>query len=100
GGGKLHIGTLEEGMVEASLDARLSSAGRGARLPAATICNGCSIRRILRTETDVLALAEDSLSRGNQAVLNRADSTLLADRNISALSLDRDGRLWIGYFDR
>lgn len=100
GGGKLHIGTLEEGMVEAQLDARLGSTARSARLSAAAICKGCSIRRILRTDTDVLALAEDSLWRGNQAVLNRADSILLADRNISALSLDRDGRLWIGYFDR
>src|SRR6202030_3679508 len=28
------------------------------------------------------------------------DDALLADRNVSALSLDGAGRLWIGYFDR
>lgn len=28
------------------------------------------------------------------------DGSLLADRNISALSVDERGRLWVGYFDR
>jgi len=32
-------------------------------------------------------------------VLSR-EGTLLADRNISALALDRSNRLWVGYFDR
>ncbi|HUA84739.1 MAG TPA: hypothetical protein VMB85_12815 [Bryobacteraceae bacterium] len=84
--GNLWIGTLEEGMVQ--LGSR-----RGA------ICPDCSIRKILKIGDDVFTLAEDSLWRGSREFLRRADSTL-ADRNISALSIDAGGRLWIGYFDR
>ena len=32
--------------------------------------------------------------------LNRREDAVLADRNITALSMDTAGRLWIGYFDR
>ena len=59
--GKLWIGTLDEGMVEVPLDAH---PGRGSRLGARECCPDCSIRKILRIDGDVYALAEDSLWRG------------------------------------
>jgi len=93
---KLFMGTLEEGMFAVPLDAH---PGRFARLGAARVCPGCSIRKILSIDGEVYALAEDSLWHGNEAVIRREDA-LLADRNIAALKMDSTGRLWIGYFDR
>jgi ligand-binding sensor domain-containing protein len=93
---KIWMGTLEEGMFAVPLDAH---PGRLARLGAASVCPGCSIRKILSIDGEVYALAEDSLWRGNEAVIRREDA-LLVDRNIAALKMDSAGRLWIGYFDR
>ncbi len=90
------MGTLEEGMFAVPLDAH---PGRLAQLGAASVCPGCSIRKILSIDGEVYALAEDSLWHGNEAVIRREDA-LLADRNIAALKMDSTGRLWIGYFDR
>jgi len=94
--GKLFMGTLEEGMFVVPLDAH---PGRLAQLGAASVCPGCSIRKILAIDGEVYALAEDSLWHGNEAVIRREDA-LLVDRNIAALKMDSTGRLWIGYFDR
>ena len=93
---KLWMGTLEEGMFAVPLDAH---PGRLAQLGAASVCAGCSIRKILAIDGEVYALAEDSLWHGNEALIRREDA-LLADRNIAALKMDSRGRLWIGYFDR
>jgi ligand-binding sensor domain-containing protein len=93
---KLWMGTLEEGMFAVPLDAH---PGRMAQLGAARVCPGCSIRKILRIDGEIYALAEDSLWHGNEALIRREDA-LLADRNIAALKMDSAGRLWIGYFDR
>ena len=93
--GKLWMGTLEEGMFQVPLEAH---PGRG-QTGNPPVCPACSIRKILRIDGGIYALAEDSLWHGAQAVISRED-TLLADRNIAALSMDAAGRLWIGYFDR
>ena len=93
---KLFMGTLEEGMFVVPLDAR---PGRLAQLGAASVCQGCSVRKILSIDGEVYALADDSLWHGDEAVIRREDA-LLADRNIAALKMDSTGRLWIGYFDR
>ena len=93
---KLWMGTLEDGMFAVPLDAH---PGRLAQLDAASVCPGCSIRKILSMDGEIYALAEDSLWHGNEAVIRREDA-LLADRNIAALKMDSTGRLWIGFFDR
>jgi len=93
---KLWMGTLEEGMFAVPLDAH---PGRLAQLGAASVCAGCSIRKILSIDGEIYALAEDSLWHGAEVVIRREDA-LLADRNIAALKMDSAGRLWIGYFDR
>jgi ligand-binding sensor domain-containing protein len=95
-GDKLWMGTLEEGMFQVPLDAH---PGRLAQFGAASVCAGCSIRKILSIDGEVHALSEDSLWHGSEAVIRREDA-LLADRNIAALKMDSTGRLWIGYFDR
>jgi len=94
--GKLWIGTLEEGMFEVPLDARN---GPAIGLRAAEVCPACSIRKIFRVDRDLYTLAENSLWRGTEAVLQPEGATL-KDRNVAALSMDGSGRLWIGYFDR
>jgi ligand-binding sensor domain-containing protein len=93
---QLWMGTLEEGMFAVPLNAH---PGRMTQLGTARVCPGCSIRRILRIDGEIYALAEDSLWHGNEALIRREDA-LLADRNIAALKMDSTGRLWIGYFDR
>lgn len=94
----LLVGTLEEGVIETPLEAR---PGRTGRINAA--CNGCSIRRMFVQDGHVYLLAGDALYRldGSAArnVLGSGEA-LLKDRNISALSVDSAGRLWVGYFDR
>jgi ligand-binding sensor domain-containing protein len=122
--GKLWIGTLEEGMVSVPLAPRPPHGerrdghrdGHRDEQSRSSACEGCSIHKIFRIDHDaghsndgysddgdVYALADDSLWRGGEAVIGAADSrefAVLADRNISALSMDGSGRLWIGYFDR
>jgi ligand-binding sensor domain-containing protein len=94
-GGKLWMGTLNEGMVEVSRDSRQDRLPH----PALNVCGGCSVHRVLRMGGEVYTLAADSLWRGTEQVLRREDA-VLADRNIAALRMDGSGRLWIGYFDR
>ncbi len=101
--GKLWIGTLEEGMVSLPLNARPHSSQSRDVQSRGSVCEQCSIHKVLQIDGEIYALAEDSLWRGNRQVLSRAvDSSdaPLVDRNISALSVDAGGRLWIGYFDR
>jgi ligand-binding sensor domain-containing protein len=93
--GKLWVGTLDEGLVSVPLAAR---PGRDTRARSSA-CENCSIRKILRVDNDVYALATDSLWRGNEQIIRKEDG-VLADRNITALSMDSTGRLWVGYFDR
>lgn len=105
--GKLRVGTLEEGMVEVPLEAA-PGAHTASFAVRAQACPGCSIRKMFSLGDEVYTLAEDSLWRGNQAVLGRdsragdqpARNGVLKDRNIAALAMDSGGRLWIGYFDR
>ncbi len=46
------------------------------------------------------ALYAKELRHGGWRRVLSPESTLLADRNISALALDSSKRLWVGYFDR
>ena len=97
-GGRLWMGTLNEGMVEIPLEPHGDS--RQDRLPHRdAVCKDCSVHRILRVGGEIYTLASDSLWRGGEQVLKREDA-LLNDRNIAALKMDGSGRLWIGYFDR
>jgi ligand-binding sensor domain-containing protein len=92
--GKLWMGTLDEGMIEVPLEARV---GRIARQ--ASVCGGCSIQKVFEMGGEIYTLATDSLWRGPEAVI-KPDEAALIDRNISALAMDGTGRLWVGYFDR
>jgi ligand-binding sensor domain-containing protein len=92
----LFIGTIEEGIIEVSLQNHRTK-------PLAESIPG-EITRLVDLDGSVFAVSPDgisSVSRGGswKPVLQPASATL-ADRNISAISIDRGGRLWVGYFDR
>jgi ligand-binding sensor domain-containing protein len=63
------------------------------------------VRQIESTEESVLVLTRTGVfeakanGMGWQQVLKSRDA-VLSDRNVSALAMDKDGRLWVGYFDR
>ena len=97
---RLLVGTIDEGLAEVPLaDVRLRGPGR-------TALNDLNdVRQILRSGEDTYAIAPTGIYKRTSDALRwkrvlQQDSTLLADRNISALSGDKDGRIWIGYFDR
>jgi ligand-binding sensor domain-containing protein len=94
--GKLWMGTLEEGMLEVPLSSRTARANS---LGISVACPDCSVRKILRIEDENYAVTDSGVWKGSQAVVGH-EAGLLKDRDISALSLDSQGRLWIGYFDR
>jgi ligand-binding sensor domain-containing protein len=95
-GAALVVGTLEEGVVEIPLNARPGRTGRArpATAPA-------SVERLVVAGPALLALSEDGLFElaGGRNLLPPTPGQL-ADRNISALAVDNQGRLWVGYFDR
>ena len=96
----LMVGTLDEAVARIPLDARSS---RGVR-PLVSDVPG-AIQRFVDADGVLYALAEDALyavedrTSGLRRVI-AADPAQLTDRNVSALALDRVGRLWVGYFDR
>ena len=98
-GSTLSVGTLEQGVVDISLEAKRPRLASSFADPIPV-----EIIRLLQFDDKVYALGADGLysidDRGTwKAVLHRP-AAVLTDRNISALSVDRAGRLWVGYFDR
>ncbi len=91
-GGQLLAGTLDEGLI---------------RVPGTTGSPDAAepIQRLLSTSDSVLALMPTGLyrigsKRSEWSPVLSAAKARLTDRNIAALAPDREGRLWIGYFDR
>ena len=90
----LAIGTLEEGVVEIPLKSsapKLSTTADPSQMP--------PVERLLELDGRLFVLAEDGFYENNKRIFE-IPGARLTDRNISALSLDRTGRLWVGYFDR
>ncbi len=98
-GNQLSVGTLEQGVFEIPLEAKRPR-------PATTFTDSLQVEitRLLQFDEKVYALAEDGLyaidNRGTWKTVLQRPAAVLADRNISALSVDRTGRIWVGYFDR
>jgi ligand-binding sensor domain-containing protein len=90
----LVIGTLEEGVVEVTLKAQQPRPRNTAESS-----NPAAIQRLLDVDGRLFVLAEDGLYEKNRRLFEVPGSRL-TDHNISALQVDRAGKLWIGYFDR
>lgn len=99
-GRSLRVGTLDEGVIEVSLDSRAPKPphAAGPELPG-------TVRRLVASGERVYALTDDGLfalgARGaDWREVIAGETSLLSDRDISALGFDGAGRLWVGYFDR
>ncbi len=96
--GVLSIGTMDEGLVNVNLRARLARLSFGLQQ---TGEGQASVVALASVGGEVLAVEPSAVRRfshGEAAVVSNPQNSL-ADGHISALSLDGRGRLWIGYFD-
>src|SRR5215471_3397218 len=97
---RLLIGTVDEGIVE------IRTAGqRAERFVAVDASEPHAARRLLNFDGRLFALTPDGLfeQESPAGVWTRrigVPQPHWADRNVSALSVDAAGKLWIGYFDR
>jgi ligand-binding sensor domain-containing protein len=89
----LVAGTLADGAVEIPLSVRPS---RGVRPP--RISGPASVERLVEISGKLLMLSGDGLYDGEKN-LTPPGPARLADRNLSALAVDGEGRIWVGYFD-
>ncbi len=96
---KLLVGTLEEGVIEVPLTVerprpRVQTSG----------ADFGAVERLIALDGQVYALAQGGVFRqSSRGAWQRAFETPgahLTDSNISALAVDRAGKLWVGYFDR
>jgi ligand-binding sensor domain-containing protein len=97
---RLLIGGIDEGVVEVKLDSPKVS-----RSISAAPLEPIAARRLIELQGIPFALASDGLFEQNPRSglwMRRIGVTSASwtDRNVSALSLDGSGKLWIGYFDR
>ncbi|HYR84476.1 MAG TPA: hypothetical protein VE422_10405 [Terriglobia bacterium] len=97
---RLLIGTLDEGIVDVKL-----SNEKSPRFTPVSDLEPRSARRLFEIRGIPFALTRDSLFE-QEARTNLWTRRIAAgnagwtDRNVSALSVDSTGKLWIGYFDR
>lgn len=98
-GNSLFVGTIEEGVVEVPLDAQ-----RPRPRTERDTENFGAIQRFVPADGHAFALTATGLyergAKGEYENVLRMPDSILADANISALAVDRAGRLWTGYFDR
>jgi ligand-binding sensor domain-containing protein len=96
-GGKVLAATLDQGLLELPIGKT-----RGPRVSGSSVLEE-EIRGFLPTQDGLLAIVRDGVFKDKNArwtrVLSRPHGRL-TDGNISALNIDDNGRLWVGYFDR
>jgi ligand-binding sensor domain-containing protein len=96
---QLYVGSEDQGVILIPLEGRRPNPNQG---PTAELSE---VRQLFASGDAVFAVASNGLYRMNprafgwQRVLETG-STVLTDRNISALAADSTGLLWVGYFDR
>jgi ligand-binding sensor domain-containing protein len=101
--GSLAVGTLDEGVVTVSLAAETPRLRNATSVAEESELQGVERLLVLDGRTYALArggLYEQSLEGGDFRKALDMPGAVLADGNISALDVDRAGRLWAGYFDR
>lgn len=96
---QLYVGSEDQGVMVIPLEGRRPNPNQ---TPTEELSE---VHQLFASGDVVFAVARNGLYRMNprafgwQRVLETG-STILTDRNISALAADSTGRLWVGYFDR
>lgn len=94
----LTVGTEDEGIVTVPLQRTQHADNTGA------LDSHAAVERILRVDTVRYALAGGLFQIADGATawtrVIAPEHGALTDRNIAALSIGNDGRIWTGYFDR
>ncbi len=104
---QLYVGTEDQGVISIPLEGRHHNLNLA---PSSELSPELSpqlseVRQLFLSGDAVFAVARSGLYRMNshgfgwEQVL-QPGTTVLSDRNISALATDANGRLWVGYFDR
>ena len=98
---ELWIGSEDQGVLHLPL------AGKRSRLesPSSNGMDPEEVRQIQGTEDGVLVLSRDRIFETKRSGLGwrevlKPRPAVLTDRNVSALARDKNGQLWVGYFDR
>jgi ligand-binding sensor domain-containing protein len=101
-GDELWIGSEDQGVLRVPLAPKRNST-------ASQTFGGASepeeVRQFLETDHEMLALTRKGLFEVNAHGFGWKNvlaprPAVLTDRNISALAVDKNGQLWVGYFDR
>jgi ligand-binding sensor domain-containing protein len=96
-GKRLLVGTMDQGVLEVAAERTRAEIGRE------TSASPDEVRSFLATADAVYVIARDGLLLRSDAEWKRVlsnEESRLTDGNIAALSVDPEGRLWVGYFDR
>jgi ligand-binding sensor domain-containing protein len=108
-GQKLAIGTIDQGLIELPIGTPETRLQRNApiSMPDSNVeADSGAISQIFAAQGNTYAVAQSGLFQRNAGAgegwrkVVSAQPSMLTDRNISALAVDDDGRLWVGYFDR
>ena len=103
-GGTLTIATIDEGIHEVSIEAGHDTHTIQAPSLDVKEASDLVVTSHIQGGDALLAVTPSGLLRhqrsGEWQPIVTSTPSMLADSNISALSFDPEGRLWIGYFDR
>jgi ligand-binding sensor domain-containing protein len=96
----LLAGTMDDGLLAIPL----RTSGRAGRTEHERYTELKEVHQLFATDDALVAVADKAIfvrsgSSGWQKLISPGDR-LLNDGNISALAMDRTGKLWVGYFDR
>jgi ligand-binding sensor domain-containing protein len=99
-GKSLLAGTMDDGLVEVGLEASRRNTGHSS----STASGLRDVEQLLSSGDSTYAVTSSGIyshavAGGWKRVL-QPSSGVLTDRNVSALAMDKSGRLWVGYFDR
>jgi hypothetical protein len=96
---QLLVGTEDQGVVQVPLAARRDGVASHGSADLA------EVRQFLGTESGIYVLTRNGMYEMKLHAFSwkqvlKPRPAVLSDRNISALAKDKDGQLWVGYFDR
>jgi ligand-binding sensor domain-containing protein len=98
-GKTLIAGTMDDGLIELPLEHALRGVSAG---PGSSALS--DVQQLTASGDTVYAIATNGIysrdATGGWKRVLQPSAGLLSDRNVSALAMDRSGRLWVGFFDR